>query len=158
MDIMQTYREIRRNFVEKKNVGGEKRPYDDLERFKRGVSWFMDRYLPALDNNTKSAGQPLTGVDVLPEKGRIAVPALEGSTITAQYTGTSVEGEATATQTSPQSLVSRDVFIQPNKVESLRLHVDAADRGYQVVAYHHSVDRACPEKSYLETRAWLVPY
>ena len=80
MDIMQTYREIRRNFVEKKNVGGEKRPYDDLERFERGVSWFMDRYLPALDNNTKSAGQPLTGVDVLPEKGRIAVPALEGST------------------------------------------------------------------------------
>ena len=96
MDIMQTYREIRRNFVEKKNVGGQKRPYDDLERFERGVSWFMDRYLPALDNNTKGAGQPLTGVDVLPAKGQIAVPALEGSTITAQYTGTSVEGEAKA--------------------------------------------------------------
>ena len=78
MDIMQTYREIRRNFVEKKNVGGQKRPYDDLERFERGVSWFMDRYLPALDNNTKGAGQPLTGVDVLPAKGQIAVPALEG--------------------------------------------------------------------------------
>ena len=158
MDIMQTYRQIRHNFVEKKCIEEQKRPYDDLERFERGVSWFMDRYLPGLDNNTKGAGQPLTSVDVLPAKGEIAIPVIEGTTVTAHYTGNSVKGEATATQTSPQSLISRDVFIQPEKVESLRLHVDAADRGYQVVAFHHSVDRECPEKSFLETRSWLVPY
>ena len=159
MDIMQAYRQVRKTFTETKSIGGEKRPYDEIERFERGVSWFMDRYLPALDNNSKASGAPLTSVDVLPKKGEIAVPMAEGSsTITAHYTGNSESGQATATQTTAQSLVSRDVYISEEKVDSLRLHVDAADRGYQEVAYHHSLDRKEPENSFLETRSWLVPY
>ena len=159
MEITQTYRDIRKKFVACKTIEGTKRPYDEIERFERGVSWFMDRYLPGLDNKPKAPGAPLTSVDVLPKIGEITIPLAEGTdTITARYKGNSVEGEATATQTNAQSLVSRDVFISQEKVESLRLHVDAVDRGYQVVAYHHSVDRKVPEKSYLETRSWIVPF
>lgn len=157
--VMESYRKVRRDFVENRTIGGQKRPYEQIERFEKGLSWFMDRYLPGLDNPQNTNGRPLTGVDILPERGQITIPAHEGTkTITAHYSGNSVEGEATATQTTPYNMVSRDVFVAKDKVESLRLHVDALDKGYQMVAYHHSVDRECPEKSYLETKAWIVPY